>query len=120
VPIYTGFSTLGKNKKFRLYDFELAQQDLINHLHIRKGEKLMDPDFGTIIWGMLFETLTDEIKSAIKNDLDRIIKSDPRIIAENVVLTSYEHGIRVDLDLTYVPTNQTKTLQINFDKKLIT
>ena len=47
---YKGFSTNNRSKKFRVTDFELVKQDLINHFNIRKGEKLMNPNFGTIIW----------------------------------------------------------------------
>ena len=46
---YKGFSTVGRNQKFRLTDFDLVKQDLINHFNIRKGEKLMNPNFGTVI-----------------------------------------------------------------------
>jgi phage baseplate assembly protein W len=54
---YRGLSTLGQNKKFRLTDIELVKRDLLNHFQIRKGEKLMNPNFGSIIWNMLFEPL---------------------------------------------------------------
>jgi len=52
---YRGFSTVNQNTEgFALYDFELIKQDIINHFHIRQGEKLSDPTFGTIIWDLLF------------------------------------------------------------------
>lgn len=116
MAFYNGFTTVGRNKKFRIHDFELAKQDLINHLNIRKGEKLMQPKFGTIIWDMLFETLTDEVKLAIKADLDAIVRYDPRIEADSVVLTEYENGIMVAIDLRYVATDQVETLKFNFDR----
>ena len=62
---YKGFSTIDQTKKFRLTDFELVKQDLLNHFSIRKGEKLMNPNFGSIIWNMLFEPLTADVKSTI-------------------------------------------------------
>jgi phage baseplate assembly protein W len=62
---YRGFSTLVPNKKFRLTDMELVKQDIINHFNIRKGEKLMNPNFGTIIWNVLHEPFTEELKSLI-------------------------------------------------------
>jgi len=52
---YKGFSTVSTNSvKGSLYDLALIKQDLINQFYIRKGEKLENPDFGTIIWDMLF------------------------------------------------------------------
>ena len=42
-------STINQVKKFRLTDAELIKRDLLNHFAIRKGEKLENPNFGTII-----------------------------------------------------------------------
>ena len=53
--IYKGFSSLTSAKKYHLTDFELVKQDLYNHLHIKPGEKLMNPDYGCIVWSLLFE-----------------------------------------------------------------
>jgi hypothetical protein len=72
VTRYRGFSTIGRTKKFRLTDLELVKRDLLNHFSIRKGEKLMDPNFGSIIWNMLYEPLTADVKSSIVEDVKRI------------------------------------------------
>lgn len=116
MSIYKGFSTYNRFKKFRLTDFELVKQDLFNHFHIRKGEKLMNPNFGTIIWNILFEPFTDEIKNAIVKDIKSVVSYDPRISVDNINVTQYEYGLQVDLDLTYIPTNQTQLLNFKFDK----
>jgi phage baseplate assembly protein W len=70
---YRGFSTVNQVKKFRLTDFELVKQDLINHFSIRKGEKLMNPNFGSIIWNMLYEPLTADVKSVLVEDVKKIV-----------------------------------------------
>jgi len=58
---YKGFSTVSNDSKsFSLYDFALIKQDLINHFHVRQGERLENPLFGTIIWDYIFEPLTEE------------------------------------------------------------
>ena len=62
---YRGFSTNLNAKKYSVTDFVLAKQDLINYFNIRKGEKLMNPEFGTIIWDMLFEPLTEDTQQII-------------------------------------------------------
>ena len=66
---YKGFSTVNKVKKFSLVDFELVKQDLINHFSVKKGEKLMNPDFGSIIWSSLYEPLTEDVKATIVDDV---------------------------------------------------
>ena len=113
---YKGFSTYERVKKFRLTDFELAKQDLFNHFHIRKGEKLMNPNFGTIIWGILFEPFTEEIKSAIITDIKAIAGYDPRISVDNVTVTQFDYGIQIALELTYIPTDQTQLMKLTFDQ----
>lgn len=113
---YRGFSTYNRFKKFRLTDFELAKQDLFNHFHIRKGEKLMNPNFGTIIWNVLFEPFTEEIKSAIVEDINKIVRYDPRINVDSVEVTQFDHGLQVNLSLTYIPTDQTGLMKMRFDQ----
>jgi len=115
--MYRGFSTVGRTRKFRLTDFELVKQDLINHFYIRKGEKLMNPDFGTIIWNIVHEPLTEDLKSVIVTDIKAIASYDPRISIDNVVITEYDQGIQVELQLRYVQTNQTNLLNLQFNNQ---
>jgi len=117
MSIYNGFSTVNRRKKYRVTDFELAKQDLINHLHIRKGEKLMNPNFGTIIWDLLFEPLTPDVKTLIQDDLKSIISYDPRLSIDSIAITEFENGIQVNVDLTFVVTNQTAQMKFAFDRK---
>lgn len=119
MSIYKGFSTIGQTKKFRLTDYDLVKQDLLNNLQIRKGEKLENPNFGTIIWDMLFEPLTAEVKQAIMNDINTIIAYDPRINTNSVNIAEYEHGLQIQIDLTYIPTNQSDTLKLQFDRNAV-
>lgn len=111
---YKGFSTQS-GRNFRLTDFELIKQDIVNHFNIRKGEKLMKPNFGTIIWNVLFEPFTEDLKSVITQDVKAIAGYDPRVSFDNIVITEYEQGIVLELQLRYVPTNQTNVMLLNFN-----
>lgn len=112
---YRGFSTVNQKKRFRLTDFDLIKQDLMNHFNIRKGEKLMNPNFGTIIWNVIHDPLTEELKGVILADIKTIINSDPRIAVDNVIITEYLAGIQIELELRYVLTNQTDALNLKFN-----
>jgi phage baseplate assembly protein W len=114
---YRGFSTLVPNKKFRLTDMELIKQDIINHFNIRKGEKLMNPNFGTIIWNVLHEPFTEELKSVITEDIKAIAKYDPRVSFDNIIVTEYEQGLQIVLDLRYLQTNQSNVMSLQFDNQ---
>lgn len=118
MAIYKGFSTVKRAKKFSLSDFDLAKQDLFNHFHIRKGQKLMDPDFGTVIWDMLYEPLTDSTIDIIKQDISQIVNYDPRLEVLNVNCTEIGHGIIVELLLRYKLTNESDVMLINFESRL--
>ena len=115
--MYKGFSTINSNtENFALYDLELIRQDLLNHFHIRQGERLMNPSFGTIIWDLLFEPLTEEVKSAIIENVNTIINYDPRIKADRVTVTAYENGIQIECFLTFMPYNISQSMQLRFDQ----
>ena len=116
MALYNGFSTYNRPKHFRITDFELVKQDLINHFNIRKGEKLMNPDYGTVIWDTLFDPLDDDTKNVIVQDVKRIIGSDPRVGAHNVIVTQFESGIQIEIDLIYISTNQRNLLSLSFDR----
>ena len=113
--LYKGFSTIDRYKKFRITDIDLIKQDLTNHFSIRKGEKLMQPDFGTIIWSLLFEPMTDAVHQAIVEDVTQIVKYDPRTNLQNITINEYQNGIQIAIDLLYSPTDQITSLNLQFD-----
>lgn len=118
MPTYLGFSTVNRRRKFRVTDFNLVKQDLYNHFHIRRGEKLMNPDFGTIIWDMLFEPFTQTIRDAIADDVNRIASYDPRIQVSDIIITEFETGIMLEINVNYVLTNQVSVMTVQFDREL--
>jgi phage baseplate assembly protein W len=113
---YRGFSTKLNAKKYSVTDFSLARRDLINYFEIRKGEKLMNPEFGTIIWDMLFEPLTEDTQQVITNDITRIVDYDPRFRVGQVAVTQQDQGFLIQITLTYIPTDQTETIELNFNR----
>lgn len=115
--MYKGFSTVSENtENFSLYDFQLIQQDILNHFYTRQGERLMNPEFGTVIWDLLFEPLTEDLKQLILNNVNEIINYDPRVTASQVTVTQYESGIQLECMLTYLPYNISQAMQIRFDQ----
>jgi phage baseplate assembly protein W len=115
--MYKGFSTVNADtENFALYDFQLIQQDLLNHFHTRQGERLMNPQYGTVIWDLLFEPLTEDVKNVITDNVNSIINYDPRIQASQVTVVAYETGLQIECILTYLPYNISQTMQLRFDQ----
>jgi phage baseplate assembly protein W len=117
MTIYRGFSTYNRIRKYRATDFDLVKQDLFNHFNIRKGEKLMNPNFGTIIWNLLFDPLTDETRQLVVEDVQAICAYDPRINLDEIVVNTYQHGINVELSITYLTENKSGQISLNFDNR---
>jgi phage baseplate assembly protein W len=113
---YKGFSSKETAKNYKLYDIDLVKQDLLNHFYIRKGEKLENPAFGTVIWDMLFEQFTEDVKNIIAKDVEDIINYDPRIAVNEVQIDSTDQGIRIQADVVYIPFNVNERMTFNFDK----
>jgi phage baseplate assembly protein W len=113
---YKGFSSKEYKKNYKLYDFDLVKQDLINHFYIRKGEKLENPNFGTIIWDVLFENFTAEIKAAISKNVEEIINFDKRVKINAVSVDTTEQGMRIEVELVYLPLDLVDVLRLDFDK----
>lgn len=116
---YKGFSTVNSNNKTsKLYDLELIKQDLINHFNTKKGSRLMNPEFGTIVWDLLMEPLTEDNKNLLISDLNNIFSYDSRIFPLEINVTDYENGYFVETTIQLVKTDQTAVLKFAFDQQL--
>ena len=120
MALYKGYSTV--NRDFgpcAISDNDLIVQDLLNHLQIRKGEKLMNPNVGTIIWNRLYDPLTPALKTEIKKDIDRIIAYDPRfnVVSSTLVQESPDgRGLVLNFQLQFATDNKIAQLSVIFDK----
>ena len=65
---------------------------------------------------MLFEPLTEELKDLITQNVNEIINYDPRISAQQVIVTQYETGIQIECTLTYLPYNISQSMHLQFDQ----
>lgn len=116
---FKGYSTVDKAwGNFKLYDIDLAKRDLLNEFYTRKGERLMSPQFGSIVWDLLFDPLTDEIIDAIRADCLRIVTKDPRLELLDIDIVDNEHTIIVSIILRYVPTATETELVAVFNRNL--
>jgi len=116
---FIGFSTAGRIKPpYTLIDFDLVKVDLLNHFNTRKGERVMLPEFGTIIYDLLMDPLDDMTKDLLREDVIRIIKSDPRVEMVDLIITELEHVILLEVELLYLPNGVTETIAIQFNIEL--
>jgi phage baseplate assembly protein W len=114
---YKGFSSLDPTtSNSKLYDFDLIKQDIINHFNTRKGERLMNPTFGSIIWDLLMEPLTQQVKEALNKDIVDICNYDTRVIPTQISLVEYPSGYIIELTLVIKGTDQSSNMRLAFDQ----
>ena len=72
---------------------EQAESNLRSLLFTRKGERMMQPTFGTDIWYYLFENMTSILKQKIKTDLNQDIRFWlPYIVIIDIKVEFFERG----------------------------
>lgn len=112
---FYGYSTIGKNKKFRLEDFELIKRDLLNNLLIRQGELPGRPTVGTEIWNYLFDSIDDATLIQLKNQLRKSVERDPRVKVEDIVFFQQDNGLLCDLTVSTVQSSEAQLLRLFLD-----
>lgn len=117
--IFKGFSTLGSSPSdgYKLYDVQLVRQDLLNHFHTRKGERVLRPDFGCGIWDLLMEPLTETVKNQILSEATRICQSDPRVTILQITPSYSEHSVSIDFVLKYNSLQNPDRFAVDFDSR---
>lgn len=116
---YKGFSSIDPaNTGSKLYDLELIKQDILNQFSTRRGERVMNPTFGSIIWDVLMEPLTPQITDALNKDIVAICNSDPRVTPTQINLREYATGYVIEITLKLKGTDQSSNLIMTFDQKI--
>ena len=116
--LFRGFTSIDTvNPATRITDIELIKRDLLNHFYTMKGERVMRPTYGCIIWDMLFEPFDDLVKESIISDVQNIIAQEPRVELINLNIFEFEQGLRIDIDVLYSPFNVVDTFSVEFDRR---
>jgi phage baseplate assembly protein W len=116
---FKGFSTLDRVKApFTLNDQDLIKRDLLNEFYTKKGERVMRPNFGSVIWDLLMDPNDNKLVDVVTEDIKRIVGKDSRV--EHVKTTVYtsDHAISADVELRYLPFNNVESLYLIFEKQI--
>jgi len=113
---FVGFSTTDKFKPpYTVTDIELVKVDLMNHFGTRKGERVMVPEFGTIIYDLLMEPMDARVKKLIIDDVTRIVQLDPRVKSSDIKVTEIEQALLIEIQLLYLPDGITYEMAVQFN-----
>jgi len=115
MAIFKGYSTVDvRFGNVVLEDIALSKRDLLNHFYTRKGERLGQPEFGSILPDLVFEPLDDLVIDLVEDDVRDIIDNDPRWILNNLDVRVGTHSITCVVNLTYRDTATVDELYLEF------
>jgi phage baseplate assembly protein W len=92
-------------------------QDLVNAFNIRQGQKVGQPGYGTTLWDFVFEPNDLSTQEKIKNEVFRVLTSDPRIIVNYVSSYPRDNGILIEVEISVSPFNQAQVLSLFADSE---
>jgi phage baseplate assembly protein W len=116
---FKGFTTLDRVKApFTITDQELIKRDLLNEFYTKKGERVMRPNFGSIIWDLLMDPNDGTLNSAVTQDIERIVAKETRVQLIDLTVYTADHAISADIQLRYLPFNNVDSLYLIFEKQI--
>ena len=112
---FIGFSSYGRKTGTNvLEDKELAKRDLLNHFYTRKGERLGEPEFGSILPMLIFEQFDQIVIDRADEDIRNIIDLDPRWKLLDYKLDTTDHSITITVQLEYIPDLSKDSLVLKY------
>lgn len=116
--VYIGFSTVDRTAPPWTYqDVELVKRDLLNTFNTPRGERVMRPTYGTIIYDLLMDPFDDVTRDGIVEDVTNIIEQEPRVELVSLDVNELDQTMRVDVTLNFIPQNVTDVLFIEYDRR---
>ena len=119
VAKFKGFNTIDRIRApYTLEGRDLVKRDLLNIFYTKKGERLMRPNFGSIIWDILMNPDDEATEKEIREDVERIIDSDPRVDHLKTTIIFMDHTIRIEIDVKYVLLNDSDILYLEYTRDI--
>jgi phage baseplate assembly protein W len=112
---FVGFSSIGKRTGTNvLEDKALAIRDLLNHFYTRRGERLGEPEFGSILPELVFEQFDQFVIDSADEDVRAIIRLDPRWELQDYQIDTLDHALTITVQLTYIPDLSQEQLVLKY------
>lgn len=100
------------------HDIGVLESALKVLLTTRRGERLMEPDYGTLLYQLLFNPVTDNLKAAVVEEVTTVVaRWEPRVeLRDLAIFSEPSDGRQVVLQLDFVSkiTNQSINLTLQY------
>jgi phage baseplate assembly protein W len=119
VAKFRGFSTIDRIRApYTLEGQDLVKRDMLNTFYTKKGERVMRPEYGSIIWDLLMNPDDTATEREMRDDVIRIIDADPRVEHLSTTIIQMDHTIRLEINLRYVLLNNEDILYLEYVKEI--
>lgn len=116
---FIGFGSYDTGPVKLLKDNELIKKDLLNHFMTKKGERVMDMNYGFIGWDLVFELKQPGYKNALETDARRIINTEPRVKEKSITVIEEENGYTIKIELYFVISETVDSMELAFKNSLL-
>lgn len=100
-----------------LKNFESIKRSIRNIISTNKGERPLDPDFGSNVRALLFEPDSDLLRFALENEIQTQIENfEPRVSLLTVVVSNTSEAIdsnELNVVIEFTPINSQQTVSLN-------
>ena len=100
-----------------LKNFESIKRSVRNIISTNKGERPLDPDFGSNVRALLFEPDSDLLRFALENEIQTQIENfEPRVSLLTVVVSNTSEAIdsnELNVVIEFTPINSQQTVSLN-------
>lgn len=114
-PILPDDTTVGRWVLNLGSDMRVIESDLMCLLMTRKGERLMNPDFGTNVHRLVFELDTSVLEAQVQQEISSAIsKFEPRVKMVSLSVDRQPNQRNITVNLQAQVLNQFLTVGLNF------
>ena len=102
----------------RQEDDRLIKNDILQTLMTVPGERVMRPEFGVNLRNFVFEPMTEQDLSSLREEIRDKVANDPRIIVRSVNLERDDDNNRLNIKIIVVMRKDPKrrlTIEQSFD-----
>jgi len=116
---FKGFSTINRVRApYTLVDSELVKRDLLNEFYTKRGERVMRPEYGSIIWDIVMDPSTPMLEGQIRDDVVKILGRDPRVEHKNTSIYVLDHAIRIEINIEILPQGDVEQLYLEYTREI--
>jgi len=116
---FKGFSTINRVRApYTLVDSELVKRDLLNEFYTKRGERVMRPEYGSIIWDIVMDPSTPMLEGQIRDDVVKILGRDPRVEHKNTSIYVLDHARRIEINIEILPQGDVEQLYLEYTREI--